>query len=189
MSFFGKVKKGVKKFASGVKKTVKKAVNSVKKAFNPPKPKPITVKVPNKAPYRPSPVIAPSANAYKHKAEGQASFGSAVGNSAVASHSGIGNSNGISPNAGTQGYSITGGGSIGGVSLDDLQDLVNKNNAAAQQAADKQNAFNAAEADKNRKWQEEMSNTAHQREVADLQPCSFSWWRWCCYYVRCYGFR
>lgn len=32
-----------------------------------------------------------------------------------------------------------------------------------------QMAFNSAEAEKNRQWQEHMSNTSHQREVADLK--------------------
>lgn len=37
-----------------------------------------------------------------------------------------------------------------------------------QASADRAMAFNSAEAQKNRDWQEQMSNTAHQREVKDL---------------------
>lgn len=37
-----------------------------------------------------------------------------------------------------------------------------------QASADRAMAFNSAEAQKNRVWQEQMSNTAHQREVKDL---------------------
>lgn len=57
--------------------------------------------------------------------------------------------------------------------------IVARNNAAMSDAADVANAisarssaqsyaFNAAEAQKSRDWQERMSNTSHQREVQDL---------------------
>lgn len=42
-------------------------------------------------------------------------------------------------------------------------------NKSREDTADETNAFNAEQAKLNREWQEKMSNSAHQREVADLR--------------------
>lgn len=55
-----------------------------------------------------------------------------------------------------------------------IQSIVAGYQQTANQAALDQQKFNAAEAEKNRQFQLEMSNTAHQREMADLKAAGLN---------------
>lgn len=52
--------------------------------------------------------------------------------------------------------------------LNTIKETSASNSALSQSMAREEMKFNAEQAELNRKWQEQMSNTAHQREVKDL---------------------
>lgn len=81
------------------------------------------------------------------------------------------NTNTVSPSTGVDygsNNSAKNNANYGNAWFDQLKAISDANNAFNLSQVEMVNSFNAHEAQKNRDWQERMSNTAHQREVKDL---------------------
>ena len=63
---------------------------------------------------------------------------------------------------------------IKGADRDYSEKIADRDYARQLELQDRQFAYNTAEADKNRAWQEEMSNTSYQRAVEDMKKAGIN---------------